>query len=314
MSQFRDKLLPLGIKIFSMGLLCSMLLLLPLFTFAQRTGGYSPMSQKEWFGNYEHYMSESKKLSKENNADKHYTLGKWAWDHGLEDEAWEQWLEALKDDSNHASSYKAMGFEKVGDKWQRPGEVDSTWVADVKKAGRALTYTFAFADNVDPAFFEEFSWRVRRLNWFIWDLTEGQMYLNEIKIVDKSTEGRFLIDEGRLYQTLLTGGGAVCYGAGGENWYVKSGGRCYVRIFCHELFHGIFGLPDERHGCICLMQGGLYGIKTPDIALCDKDSHRESSVTPTPCWELVMQKFPDMKHTKKNHGRAPEVKIEIVDN
>lgn len=272
------------------------------------------MTQQKWFGNYEHYMTESKKLADVADADKHFTLGQWAWDHGLEDEAWEQWLEALKYDSNHSTSYKSMGYKKVDDRWQRPGEVDSTWVHEVKKAGRALTYAFAFEDDVDSVFFEEFSWRVRRLNWFIWHLTEGQMYLEKIKLIDKSTEGRFLIEKGRLHQTLLTGGGAVCYGAGTEDWYVKSGGRCYVRIFCHEFFHGIFGLPDERHGCICLMQGGLYGIKTPDIALCDEESHRESSVTPTPCWNLVIKKFPDMKHTGKSHGRAPAVDIEVVNN
>ena len=295
-------------------LLVFILLLLPLYGSCQRTGGYKPMAQEEWFGNYQHYMTESEKLSKVENADKHYELGQWAWDHGLEDEAWEQWLEALKDNADHAPSYGAMGYEKADDKWQRPGEIDEQWVQQVKKAGRALSYTFAFEDDVEDEFFEEFSWRLRRLNWFIWHLTEGQMYLENIKVVDKSTEGRFLIDKGRLYQTLLTGGGASCYNAGREDWYVKSGGRCYVRIFCHEFFHGIFGLPDERHGCICLMQGGLYGIKTPDLHLCDKETHRENKYIPTSCWDQVLKRFPDMKHTSESHGRAPEVKIEVVNN
>jgi len=291
-----------------------LLLFFPVYGIAQHKGGYTPMSQQEWFGNYQHYMAESEKLKEVKNADQHAELGQWAWDHGLEDEAWEQWLEALKYDKNHASSYTSMGYEKTNNGWQRPGQVDEEWVQQVKQSGRALTYTFAFADDVESAFFEEFSWRLRRLNWFIWHLTEGQMYLEKIKVVDKSTEGRLLIEKGRLYQTLLSGGGALCYNSGQEDWYVKSGGRCYMRILCHEFFHGIFGFPDERHGCICLMQGGLYGIKTPELKLCDKDTHSESTITPTSCWELAMQRFPDMTHTGESHGRAPEVEIEIINN
>lgn len=294
--------------------LTHLLLLIPFYTMAQLTGGYEPMTQKDWYANYQHYMAESAKLDTVKNADKHFELGKWAWNNGLEDEAWEQWITAIKYDTNHADSYKAMGFEKTNTGWERLGEIDEKWIKEVKNAGRALTYTFAFEDDVDAVFFEEFSWRLKRLNWFIWHLTEGQMYLEKVKVVDKSSDGRFVIEKGRLYQTLLTGGGAVCYNSGRENWQVKSGGRCYVRIFCHEFFHGIFGLPDERHGCFCIMQGGLYGVKTPDLKLCDKETHRESTVTPTACWDLVMEKFPDMKHTGKEHGKVPEVQIEIVNN
>ncbi|MCH8318178.1 MAG: hypothetical protein IIA88_06735, partial [Bacteroidetes bacterium] len=168
-------------------LLIFLTMLLPLYGIAQKTGGYTPMSQQEWFGNYKHYMAESKKLNEVKSADQHYELGQWAWEHGLEDEAWEQWLEAIKYDKNHAPSYIAMGYEKTDNDWQRPGQVDEEWIHQVKKSGRALTYTFAFADDVEPEFFEEFNWRIQRLNWFIWDLTEGQMYLEKIKVVDKST-------------------------------------------------------------------------------------------------------------------------------
>lgn len=280
----------------------------------QRTGGYVPMSRQKWFGNYKHYMAESKKLNKVRSSDDHYELGKWAWDNGLEDEAWEQWIIALKYNKNHNDSYKAMGYVKSNGNWIRPGKQNKEWIDKVKTSGRALSYTFALADDASKEFFEEFSWRLRRLNWFIWKLTEGQIYLEKVKIVDKSSKGRFLIDKGRLHQTLLTGGGAVCYKAGQKDWYVKSGGRCYVRIFCHEFFHGIFGLPDERHGCICLMQGGLYGIKTPQIKLCDNKSHRINKVTPVSCWEIVIKRFPDMIHHNKDYGKAPKLDIEIVNN
>lgn len=283
---------------------------------AQRSGGYEPMSQKEWLGNYREYIKSKTALSASNDPEKHYQLGQWAWEHGLEDEAWEQWLVTIKYDENHQKSYAAIGFVKKDDQWVRPGELNQEWVEKVDESGRAFSYTFAFADDADEEFFEEFSWRVRRLNWFIWHLTEGQMYLKKIRLVDKSTEGRFIIEEGRLNQTLLTGGGAVCYNSGSKDWFVKSGGKCYMRILCHEFFHGIFGLPDERHGCFCIMQGGLYGIKTPDLKLCDRESHRESSVTPTSCWEIILNRYPDMNHEEasivSDRGKAPETEITIV--
>jgi len=243
---------------------------LPFLNFAQRSGGYEPMSQKEWLNNYRQYNEKKQSLASINDADRHFELGQWAWNNGLEDEAWEQWLIAIEMDDQHLKSYQAMGFEQQNGKWVRPGKVNKKWVEELDEKERGLTYTFAFEDDADEDFFEEFSWRVRRLNWFIWHLTEGQMYLKEIQLIDKSSEGRFIIEKGRLNQTLLSGGGAVCYNSGREKWYVKSGGKCYMRTLCHEFFHGIFGLPDERHGCFCIMQGGLYGIKSPDLMLCDR--------------------------------------------
>ncbi len=293
-----------------------LLLIIPLSIMAQRDGGYEPMDSKVWFKNNQEYTVKSKELASVKDANKHFKLGEWAWDSGLEDEAWEQWQEAIKIDKNHKSSYERMGFVQNDKKeWVRPGKVNKDWIKKVDKSNMAMDFTIAIEDDADDDFMEEFSWRIKRLSWFIWDLTEGQVYLRNIKVVDKSSDGRFIIEKGKLTQTLLQGGGAVCYNSGREDWLVKSGGRCYVRIFCHEFFHGIFGLPDERHGCFCLMQGGLYGIKTPDLMLCDKKGHRESTVTPTSCWELVVKKYPHMVHPNKvAYGKAPDVNISIKNN
>lgn len=274
-----------------------------------------PMDPREWYGNYQNYNQASQRLRDSTDSTEHYRLGKWAWDHGLEDEAWEQWILALNIDPDHAASRKAMEFVESNGRWTRPGEINREWVNKIDKAGGAYSFTIAIEDDADAAFFDEFSWRIRRLNWFIWDLTEGQVYLNEIRVADKTRKGRIIIERGKLNLTLLDGGGAICYNSGRANWFINSGGRCYVRIFCHEFFHGIFGLPDERHGCSCLMQGGLYGIKTTQISICDGDTHIDDLVTPTPCWTLIQDRFPKMVHPNPvSYGKAPEVKITIEDN
>ncbi len=303
-----------------MPLLCLLILLLfaPL-SYAQVAGlgksALHPMDPREWFGNYQNYNQANRRLHESSDPVEHFRLGQWAWKHGLEDEAWEQWILAIQIDPDHAASRQAMGFVEKNGRWSRPGAVNREWIGKVDREGRAYSFTIAIEDDAEAAFFEEFSWRIRRLNWFIWDLTEGQVYLKEITIADKTSRGRFVIEKDKLKLTLLDGGGAICYNAGRSDWVVKSGGRCYVRIFCHEFFHGIFGLPDERHGCACLMQGGLYGIKTNQISMCDVETHVDDYATPTPCWTIIQDRFPKMIHPNPApYGKAPEVKIVIENN
>lgn len=275
--------------------------------------GHQPMAAHEWFKNYTTYLERAKTVTK--TGDAHYQLGRWAWDHGLEDEAWEQWTKALAVDADHAPTRQATGFARVGDAWARPGEVKPEWLAEVKADGRALTVDIAIQDDADAAFFEEFRWRLERLSWFLWQITEGQVYLERIDVADKTQEGRFILLAGQLDTPVLDGGGAACYNPGRPDWYVTSGGRCYVRILAHEMLHGLFGLPDERHGCFCIMQGGLYGIKTPDLELCDDDSHRPHAQTPRSCWSMIQARYPKMQHPNPvDYGRAPEVEIVIRDN
>ena len=299
------------------------LALIPLFiitatTFADdekpsKTRHLKPMKPGVWFGHYGDYRTRAKEVKKTTEA--HHSLGKWAWDHGLEDEAWEQWIKAIKIDPNHAKTRKSMGFVKQNDKWTRPGKVNPKWIKTVEADGRALKIDITIEDDADKVFFEEFKWRLNRLNWFIWDITQGQLYIKEINVTDNATGGRFVIQKGKLDIPVLRGGGAFCRMPGRKNWQVFSGGRCYVRILAHEMCHGVFGLPDERHGCYCLMQGGLYGIKTKDLVLCDEHSHRHHPITPDACWKIIKKRYPKMKYPNpnKNIGRVPDAIIKIKD-
>ncbi len=272
---------------------------------------HKPMNPRLWFANYQKYNASAKKV--QNTADARYKLGKWAWDNGLEDEAWEQWIVAVTLDKNHASTRKAMGYIKKNEKWIRPGTINNNWLKTVEADQRAFNVTMTIADDADQKFLDEFAWRVRRLNWFMWSLTEGQVYLKSVQIKDKATGGRFHVEKGKRDIPVLRGGGAYCIRPGRPNWEVRSGGKCYVRILAHEMCHGIFGVPDERHGCYCLMQGGLFGIKTKDLILCNDKTHRRHRITPNSCWSIVKKKYPKMvQPNKANYGIPPETKIKII--
>jgi len=275
----------------------------------------NPISPQEWQARVAEYDARVATLEAP-SADEHFALGQWAWESGLEDEAWDQWIAAIAADPRHAESRAAMGFERGPKKsWRRPGDLNPEWIASVREAGRSFSFTVAIQDDADAAFFEHLSWRFKRMSWFLWELTEGQVFLDEVTLEDQRPDGRFVIEAGKLETTLLQGGGAFCMNAGQEDWKVISAGRVYNRILVHEFLHGIFGLPDERHGCECIMQGGLYGIRTDQLALCDVDSHAANTVTPTACWTLVQKRYPAMKHPNPDDpGQVPKLEIKIVNH
>jgi len=273
-----------------------------------------PLAGRVWYARYVEYQKRRKALKPSATAEERFLLGKWSYDQRLEDEAWEQWVTAVRRNPDHARTRTAMGFVRMKSKWVRPGQVNRDWIRQVDADQRAFSFTIAIQDDANDEFFHEFRWRLRRLNWFLWDITEGQMYLKNIRVVDNSSQGRFIIQKGKLRLPLLQGGGAFCMRAGRPEWRVVSGGRCYVRILCHEFFHGIFGLPDERHGCPCLMQGGLYGVRTTELSLCDDKTHRQHAVTPLSCWKIVSKRYPKMRHPNKiPYGRVPQVRVSVVD-
>jgi hypothetical protein len=276
-----------------------------------------PITPDEWVSRVQEYQARAEKIHDDEKRKPHLELARWAHESGLEDEAWEQWIVALDLGGPKDEVWKQMGFGlgKDGPYFlDGPKDVNPRWVEKVRKAGRGYSFRIAIQDDAPKAFFDDLGWRVRRMNWFFWRVTEGQVFLDEIEIIDKEEDGRFVIAAGKLDATLLTGGGAFCANPGTPDWKVISAGGVYVRILAHEMLHGIFGLPDERHGCACIMQGGLYGIRSDQLSMCDSDTHRHDDYTPTACWDLARERFPDMAHPNSaDFGAPPDVKLKIVD-
>lgn len=274
-----------------------------------------PIAPRDWRRRLDTYLSRAHALEGNADADAHYELGRWAYEQGLEDEAWERFIASVGLDPDHVEARRAMGFVRQGAAWGRPGEVNEAWLEQVRERGFGLSFTVAIEDDAPPEYFEDLSWRFRRMSWFLWRITEGQVFLDRLRLEDQSSDGRFVIERGRLEQTLIEGGGAFCHAPGTDDWHVRAAGRVYVRILTHELLHGPFGLPDERHGCSCIMQGGLYGIRTDQLSICDEHTHRPNPVTPTPCWTLIQRRYPTFEHPNSvAFGRAPDVQIEVVNH
>lgn len=263
------------------------------------------------------YDEQARAIAADPDRQPHLELGHWAYENGLEDEAWEQWIIALDLEGPKSQVWEQMGFQ-LGEHGPYPtggpAEPNDAWLKQVRAAGRAYSFRIAIQDDASAEFFADLGWRVRRMNWFLWRATEGQVFLEEVEIIDKEPDGRFVIEAGKLGITLLDGGGAFCANPGTPDWKVISAGKVYVRILAHEMLHGIFGLPDERHGCACIMQGGLYGIRSDQLQLCDATTHRSDPATPTSCWELALSRFPEMKHPNPAViGAPPDVRLKIVD-
>lgn len=283
-------------------------------------GPIDPQAPEQWLANVAEY--DSRKEGLVSVAD-HLALGEWAYEQGLEDEAWEQFAAAMKANAGAMPAIDAYARRAMGLLDPKAGAavganealVDAKRIRAIRDAGLAFSFTVAIEDDAPPEFYEELKWRLRRMNWFFWRVTEGQMFLDELVLEDQTSNGRFVIERGKLELTLLSGGGAFCVNAGEPDWSVVSAGRVYTRVLSHEMLHGVFGLPDERHGCACIMQGGLYGIRSDQLAMCDDEGHRSAGSTPVSCWSLAQARYPSLERSDPvAWGAPPEPKFVVNDH
>lgn len=282
-------------------------------------GPIDPITQQQWVTAVREYESRSAKVS---GRQARVELGQWAYEQGLEDEAWEQFGIVIKEPGTSHPDIDAYARRAMGVQDPRAGAgvganerlVKLDRVAKIRENALAFSFTVAIEDDAPAAFFEDLQWRLRRMNWFFWRISHGQMFLDKLLLKDKSSDGRFVIEQGKLDATLLTGGGAFCANAGRKDWRVVSAGRVYTRVVSHEMLHGVFGLPDERHGCACIMQGGLYGIRSDQLGMCDDESHRTGPGNEVSCWTLAQRKYPTLKHpADQDWGAPPEPRFTVED-
>ncbi len=282
-------------------------------------GPIEALHPEQWLANVREYDERTKHAT---SVTERVELGRWAYAGGLEDEAWEQFAAAMAEHGGPLPAVDVFARRAMGISDPAAGAaidqntalVDAARIDRIRAMGLAFTFTVAIEDDAPPAFYDELRWRLRRMNWFFWRVTEGQMFLEHITLADQTSNGRFVIERGKLELTLLSGGGAFCANPGSPDWAVVSAGRVYTRVLAHEMLHGVFGLPDERHGCACIMQGGLYGIRSDQLAMCDDATHRSAPATPESCWALAQARYPDLTHgADADWGAPPEPTFVIRD-
>jgi len=239
------------------------------------------------------YELKKKTFGDSASADTHFNLGKWCESVGLDDEAMKEYEAAVGINAKHSGASGAIT------RIQNSIEFKFKQLAvEYDKNGRAWHLTVAIEDQADKKFFDEWSKKIQDLSQYVWDITEGQFYIADCEIEDNTSDGKIIIEKGKMSwrgtgnqqgQGVL----AFCMGSGTPGWVVHCAGKNGVSVIAHEIFHGIYGLPDEYYQnpqCDCVMRSAPNPQK-----LCDSTNHVGGGRNAGPpgsegktCWQIVM--------------------------
>lgn len=242
-------------------------------------------------------------------------LGEWAERHSMDEEALTAFKKAY--DLDQKNPRAKANIDRIESSIAYKMKV---LIADWEKKGRALKFSVTFEGNVGKAKLEDWDKKMKELSKYIFTITEGQFFISEVTIEDNTTGGRIRIEKGKedwVGTANQQGNGVVAYctAPGMPQWQVTAAGKNWVSVLCHEIFHGIYGLPDEYYQnpqCECVMRSAPNPQK-----ICDKDNHQQGSgQVKEPCWPLVLKRFSDVKHPNpaQELKEPPETKITITDN
>jgi len=217
--------------------------------------------------------------------------------------------------------YKAKGYVKYKDKWVKPKKL-----AKIKKAEEARTrrekmlklskqikmafkIRCSFEPDAQRSHLERFGKIVQKASEYIWDMTGGGIYIAEVQIYDKKSDGDCVVKN--LDQIKVQHGGRTVYGyASGGKFFV--GGKCLLLTFVHEFGHAKFGLPDHYGEQVdCIMNAG-DGAKHMKFMFCTGQSRGKQG-----CWETISKRYPGLKRPQQpgeDFDEPPETKILISDN
>lgn len=211
-------------------------------------------------------------------------VGRWCEQQGLTDFAVAEY-EAAGDNSTAKSALARIRGSIEFRQRQLALEYDKT--------GRAWHFTVAIEENVDRKFLDEWAAKIQDLSDYIFVVTEGQFFIADCEIEDSSSDARIIVEKGKLGWRGLsnkegTGTLAYCQGSGMPDWEVHAPGKSAVSVLAHEVFHGVFGLPDEYYQnpqCDCVMRSAPNPQK-----LCDGADH----IGPggKSCWDIIRSRKP----------------------
>jgi len=227
------------------------------------------------------------------NADTHFGLGKWCETVGLDEEAMKEYESAVAINEKHSGAKGAITRiqNSIEFKFKQ-------LAAEYEKNGRAWHLTVAIEDQADRKFFDAWAKKIQDISQYYFEMTEGQFYIADCEIEDNTSDGKIIIEKGKMGwrgtgneqgQGVL----AYCIGSGTPGWVVHCAGKSGVSVLAHEMGHGIFGLPDEYYQnpqCDCVMRSAPNPQK-----LCDESNHIGGSNRPGPpgsegkhCWQIVV--------------------------
>ncbi len=242
------------------------------------------------------YKLKKDKLGADDSPDTHFALGTWLENEAkIEAQAIKEYEKAVELNPKHSKALAAV--KRIKDSFEFQAR---EMVAEYVKAGRAWKITIAIEDNADKKFLDEWQERMQLISDYYFGLTEGQFFIAECEIEDSTSEGRIIVEKGKLDWFGLgnkQGQGvlAYCMGGGMPGWSVHSPGKAGISVIAHEMGHGAFGLPDEYYQnpqCDCMMRAAPNPQK-----LCMKDNHIAGGRNVGPpgsegkdCWQIVLNR------------------------
>lgn len=274
------------------------------------SGSIGAISLREWRLAVHEYETRRDTTS---TVEDRITLGVWAYRAGLEDEAWEQFNAAIAESGVSmpevdAYARVAMGLSDVrggAGVGQNEALVDARRVAGIREMGLATSVTVAIKDDAQPRHFDDLRERLRRLNWTIWRLTHGQMFLDVVTIADRTAEGSIVVEKDKLEQRRIGPAAAYTLRPGTPQWQVVIAGRVATRTLAHEMLHGVFRIPDEHEACVCIMHPGQHGVRSDQLDLCDDDTHTPGTDGVPSCWSYMLARYPALVHPGMRPWGAP---------
>lgn len=258
----------------------------------------------------------------EDTAKGHCDLADWCKGKGLLWQAREEWKKAVELDADCEAARKGLGDRKVKDawvtfedqqkakgleffegKWLKPAEIDRVKQARHPDYGWVLTATYK--DDADKAFLESWGERAKKASAYMWERTEGQIYVKQITVTDKGGPADFTIinkDQMKIRQ-------GVYAEAGGDT--ITAPGQILTYTFFHELIHFKYDRPDHCTNCKhCIMSSDPYANQ-----ICDDADHKGPPAAS--CWAQIRKHHKTMAlrplTRKWKATAAPETKVIVAD-
>lgn len=267
---------------------------------------------------------EAKKGEFEDTADGRLKLGNWCRDKGLPWQARVEWRKAVELDPENEAARKALGDRKGKDGWvtfedQQKARglefFEGKWLtADaIAKTLRARhpavawTLTATYRGDADEEFLRSWGERAKEASKFMWELTEGQMYVAQITITDNGGPADFTIVNKDLTKAKPGSYYAITLAD-----TIEAPGKILAYTFFHELIHFKYHRPEHCDNCRhCIMSSDPMASR-----LCDDGDHK--GPPGKSCWGHIrdfhkkdMALLPLTRKAKL--GPVPETKVIVND-
>jgi hypothetical protein len=246
-------------------------------------------------------------LGEDATPDTYVRLGKWCEETGLDDLALADYERALAMNPRYSDAKRAVDRIKNSTEYRL-----KVLGIEYDKYARAWHITVTIEEKVDKKFIETWRDKIQQLSDYVWNITEGQFYIATCEIEDDASDGKIIVEKGKLDwhgmdnkqgQGVL----AYCAGSGSPGWEVHCPGLAGVSVLAHECFHGVFGLPDEYYQnpmCDCVMRSAPNPQK-----LCDAKNHIGGGSNRGPpgsegkdCWQIIVDR-PEFKKTPSHPNK-----------